>query len=251
MTYPIIYAIVSGLKAQAMKYYKLLLFLSVIFSLIFPLKSYAETNCQLMFGGGQNCVTTSDLSINKTVLNPQTKQFVENLNINDPKYQPSFLVTFKISVTNHSTATMAKINVKDIFPQYVNFSSGDGVFDSKTKTLSFNITNLKSQETKTFTVIGKVVASEQISTNQGSGVCVINQATATADNQNKSQDNTQFCIDKKAPQQNQTTIPNTSLPAKQLIITPATGPESLALFSLIPIGLTGLFLRRKSEISRN
>lgn len=29
--------------------------------------------------------------------------------------------------------------------------------------------------------------------------------------------------------------------------TPATGPESLMLFSLIPIGLVGWFLRRKSK----
>ncbi len=36
------------------------------------------------------------------------------------------------------------------------------------------------------------------------------------------------------------------MPPSTISKTPATGPESLALFSLIPIGIAGWFLRKKS-----
>lgn len=40
-----------------------------------------------------------------------------------------------------------------------------------------------------------------------------------------------------------------ALPIKQALIkqTPATGPESLAIFALIPTGILGWFLRKKSK----
>ena len=73
-------------------------------------------------------------------------------------------------------------------------------------------------------------------------------------NNNVSQDNSQFCIEKTAVASVVTTkggfpvlssVPTTS--------TPSTGPEALVLFGLIPTGITGLMLRKyanKKEVVR-
>lgn len=216
--------------------------LLTVFCLTLPLKSFADTSCQPIYGGGQTCVTTGNISINKTVLNPQTNQFVDNLSINDPRHQPGFITTFKIAVTNTDDANISRIKVNDVFPQYITFSSGPGNFDNNTKTLTFEIDNLKSNETRAFTILGKIVDSSLIPINQGSVVCVVNQATATNldNNSQVSQDNAQLCIEKIAS----SGFP--VIPATNITITPSTGPEAWGLISLIPTGLAGWFLRKRS-----
>lgn len=215
----------------------------------------ADVICQPIYGGGQSCITTNNIVVNKTVLNPQTNQFVDNLSINDPKYQPGFITTFQISVTNTGNNNVSRVDVRDIFPQFVSFSSGAGSFDSNTNTLTFSITNLAPNETRTFSIMGRIFNNDQISGSSGSVVCVVNQAIAMVDNANVSQDNAQFCIEKPAlavqqaqqiPQVQQvqqvkgfpvfSSVPTTS--------TPATGPEALGLIAMIPTGLVGWFLRK-------
>lgn len=224
------------------------LYLSVIFLLTFfsfanPLKVFADTTCQPIYGGGQTCVTTGTISINKTVMNPKTNQLVDNLNINDPRHQPGFVTTFQITVTNTGNTSISRIKVSDIFPQYITFSSGTGNFDSNTKTLTFEVNNLLANETRNFTIQGKVVDSSLIPINQGSVVCVVNQATATnLDNASQViQDNAQFCIEKTATSSGFPVFPTT------ITVTPSTGAESLVLFSLIPTGIAGWFLRKHSS----
>ena len=225
------------------KGYLSIIFLLTIFSFANPLKAFADTSCQPIYGGGQTCVTTGNISINKTVMNPKTNQFVDNLNINDSRYQPEFTTTFQIAVTNTGNASISRVKVSDVFPQYITFSSGTGNFDSNTKTLTFEINNLLANETKNFTVLGKIVNSSLIPISQGSVVCVVNQATATnLDNTSQvSQDNAQLCIEKTATSSGFPVFPTTTIKT-----TPATGVESLVLFSLIPTGIAGWFLRKQS-----
>lgn len=214
---------------------------------VIPSEAFADTSCQPIYGGGQTCVTSGNILINKTVMNPATSKIVENLGINDSKYHPGFITTFQISITNSGNSTIAKIDVKDIFPQYVTFSSGPGTFDEKSKTLSFSIQDIKAQETKTITIMGRIVNANQISISQGSVVCVVNQAIATNLNDNTtSQDNSQFCIEKKAVS---TPVPATKggfpvLSPVPVYATPPTGQKALVLFSLIPTGILGWFLRK-------
>ena len=225
-----------------------IIFLLTVACFAFPLKSFADTTCQPIYGGGQTCVTTQNIGINKTVLNPQTNQFVDNLGINDAHYFPGFTTNFQISVTNTSNSNISKIDVKDIFPQYIAFSSGPGSFDSNSDTLTFEVDNLAVNETRTFTVLGKIVDGSQIPINQGSVVCIVNQATAVnRDNSSQvSQDNAQFCIEKNTPT---TTVTSgfPIFPSTNVITTPKTGAETFGLISLIPTGLAGWFLRKKSK----
>jgi uncharacterized repeat protein (TIGR01451 family) len=219
-----------------------------IFNFQFSKRVFADTSCEPIYGGGQSCIISSDIAIDKKVLNPKTNKLVDNLNINDPKYFPGFIANFTLTITNTSNSTIDNITVKDMFPQYVSFGSGPGAFNKKTKTLSFNIKNLKSKESKTFTVTGRIAKMDQISIDQGAVVCVVNQANATSQNNNFSQDNSQFCIQKSTsptPQDTKGGFP--VLSPSPIKTTPATGPGTLSLIALLPTGLLGWYLRKKSK----
>ena len=182
-------------------------------------------------------------------MNPQTNQFVVNLNINDPRYQPGSTVTFQIAVTNTGSSNISRMQVSDVFPQYLTFSSGTGNFDSNTKTLTFEVDNLAVNEVRNFTILGKVVDSSQIPLAQGSVVCVVNQATATNldNNSQTGQDNAQFCIEKIAAVTGFPTFPSTTT----ITTTPSTGPEAFVLIGLLPTGFAGWVLRRKAFGGKN
>lgn len=226
-----------------MKFYLSLIFLLTIFSFVIPSKSFADVSCQPIYGGGQTCATSENILINKKVLNPSTNTLVDNLGINDPKYNPGFIVNFRLEVTNTGNTTINKVDVKDIFPQYIEFNSGPGNFDQNTKTLTFSLDNLAPNETRVSIIIGKVVTSSQLPT---SGiVCVVNQAIAVTSDNDNSQDNAQLCIENKIPAPVVTTKGGFPILSPVPVGTsPSTGPESLALFSLIPTGIAGWFLRK-------
>ena len=227
---------------MSIKFLLTLIIVLGVFYFLSPITSYADTSCQPIYGGGQTCITTNNIVLDKKVQNPKTSEMVDNLSINDPKYQPESIVTFQISVTNSSNKTITNIDVKDIFPQYVDFSSGTGNFDTNNKTLSFRIDDLKSNETKVFAIKGKVVNTDQISINQGAVVCVVNQANATSDNNNFSQDNSQFCIEKEPVVKGGFPV----LSAVSVTETPSTGPGSFQLLGFAVAGVVGYLLRKKS-----
>lgn len=209
-------------------------------------------SCQPIYGGGQVCTQAGNLLINKTVLNPENSSFVDNLGINDPKHGPDQTVTFKISVKNTGGSIIPSAIVKDILPQFVDFTSGAGNFDPNTKVLSFEVNNLNPNETREFKITGKVVPSNILPGQ--SIVCVVNQAVGTMNGQT-SQDNAEFCIQKvivTPTPEVVTTIPITTkggvtvFPAPQPKVTPPTGPEMIPLLALIPSGIVGFILRKKS-----
>lgn len=209
----------------------------------------ADTSCQPIYGGGETCVQVGNLSIDKTVKNPSTGSFVDNLNINDPKYSPSSTVTFQITVTNTGSGNISKTTVKDTLPGYVTFVSGPGSFDADSKVLTFEINNLGAGKSQTFTLEAKTADQENLPTDQNV-TCVVNQAKATSEKM-ESSDNSQFCIEKsteETPKGGTTTKGGKKVfPAPKVVKTPDTGPEMLALVGLIPMGVGGLILRRKTS----
>ncbi len=65
------------------------IFLSVLSLITFALMASvqgvrADSSCQAIYGGGQTCIQVGNVVINKTVKNPKTGSFVDNLNVNDP-----------------------------------------------------------------------------------------------------------------------------------------------------------------------
>lgn len=222
----------------------LLTFTALGTSIAFAAGGTTNPTCTPIYGGGQTCVSTENVVINKTVANPSTNQMVDNLGVNDPKYAPDNLVTFRLNVTNTGGSVLSNVDVKDIFPQYIQFAAGNGSFDAKTKTLSFKIASLGAGETKSFVIQGKVASSDQLPIGDGKTICVINQSSASSAGQT-SQDNAQLCIEKvTAPVE--TKGGKQMFPLPQTTTTPPTGPEALPLLALIPSGLAGIFLRKKS-----
>lgn len=235
-----------------MKYTPIVFSLVAAFMLFTVGSVSAAVSCQPIYGGGQTCIEVGKIVINKTILNPSTNTFVENLGINDPKHQPSSLVTFQLVVTNVSDSDISRINVVDTFPNFVNFSSGPGTFDTNTKTLSFSFDNLKRGESRTFTLQGTVVAANQLPADQGV-VCVVNQVSAKSEPTGEgAQDNAQFCIEKQIigvevpGKGGPVVIPQKPVPPSVGI--PKTGPELLPLVALIPMGALGAFLRKKTSL---
>lgn len=227
-----------------MKKLILSLFLSIAFSALAALPSYADVSCQPIYGGGQTCVTSPNILIDKKVQNPANSQFVDNLGINDSRFSVNQDVTFQLIIRNTSGSSIDRVLVKDIFPQYVNYVSGPGSFDVNSKTLSFELTNMAPSESRTFTVVGKI-ASDNALVKSGA-VCVVNQSTAQiVSNGQMSQDNAQLCITKGITVTTKGGLP--VLPAPAITTTPATGPEMAVLPLLGGSGILGFFLRKKSS----
>ncbi|MDP3988091.1 MAG: hypothetical protein Q8P80_03010 [Candidatus Levybacteria bacterium] len=209
----------------------------------------ADASCQPIYGGGQTCVQKGAVVINKKVQNPQNGNFADSLSINDPKFGPDQTVNFQITLTNTGGTMISQTTVKDIFPQFVSFASGPGNFDGNSNTLSFTVDNLNPNESRTFSVSGKVVSTGTLPVNQGTA-CVVNQALAHTNDGQDSTDNSQFCIENKVVP---TQIPTTTkgglkvLQPQPVTTTPSTGPEMLPLIGLIPTALAGLFLRKRSK----
>lgn len=193
----------------------------------------ASVDCKTVYGGGQTCESKGEIDITKTVVSI-TKGGLQTTQ-NNPTFQPEDQVTFKIVIKNTGDATFDSVEVKDTFPSYLSFVSGPGSFDANSKVLTFTETNLKAQESRQEMVTGKIAGSNGLSMNQGT-ICMTNQAIATANGQTD-QSNAQFCVQKRI----------TVLPAPKMVQTPPTGPEMLPLMGLIPAGLIGIFLRRKTN----
>lgn len=234
---------------------------TAIFSLLFSLTvvsaAYADTGCVSIYGGGQSCPQSGNISINKTVINPQTNVFVDSLSINDPKFGPDNTVTFQLILKNTGSATLDTVTVKDTLPQFVMFAAGPGNFDQATNTLTFTVNNLAANETRTFTVVGRIVSAPKLPADQ-SIVCVVNQSFASNNGQT-SQDNAQFCIQKTLPTPTPTQVPGQPeqimtkgglkvFAPQPVTTTPSTGPEALPLLAMIPTGVLGYFLRKKTTV---
>lgn len=205
-------------------------------------KSYASVNCQPIYGGGQTCVANGEIQIDKKIRHPKTGDFVDNLSINEVRYHSGETIIFKINVTNTGDADFSSVEVKDILPQYVTFVSGPGKFDEKTNTLKYSLNNLKANETRTNDITLKVIDQSSLPINQGV-FCVVNQSSLNADGKT-ALDNSQFCIEKVTP----TTKGGLPvMPPPGIAQTPPTGPEMLGLIGLIPAGLAGILLRRKTK----
>lgn len=190
------------------------------------------TNPCAPYGAGE-CYPVS-IVVNKTVQNPQTKAFVDNLTIADSMYSPDNTVVYRIDVKNPNTATLNNIIVKDTLPtNFVNFvQATDQTYDPSTKIISIPMFSLNAGETKTFTITGKIAPDNTFSETTCN---IINTVTVTTNGASDS-DSASICV-KKA---------NIVYPTSTIKTTPKTGPEMLSLIGLLPGGLAGIALRRKS-----
>ena len=224
---------------------KKLFTLIVLGATLFALKpQMAEAQCTALYGGGESCPSKYSYSIQKLVQKPGKSggEYVNNLSINDAKYSPTQTVSFEITVKNTGSQTIPTITIVDTFPQFVSFVSGPGSFDSNNKTLTYTINNLEAGKSVKNTVTGKIADSNLMPSDQGI-ICLINQARAKDNNGVENASSSQFCVQKQVLGGSTPSV----LPGTTITQTPATGPEMLPLFALLPGALGGFILRRKSN----
>lgn len=204
-----------------------------------------ESNCQVIYGGGETCTTSVKFTVNKLVQIPTkgNSDFVDNFTINDHKLSGGQTVNYKIVITNTGNSTLKSLKVVDTFPQFISFTAGNGTYDSTKKTLTFVIDSLEAGKSVDYVVSAKASDEKDLPSDSGT-TCVTNNVTVTDSTGSQGSDNAQVCIQKNvlaavpAPQVFE------KVTTKQI---PATGPELYSLIGLIPAGLGGIYLRRKSS----
>lgn len=191
-----------------------------------------QTNCVPVYGGGVSCPRIGQVLINKTVRNPSTGVFVDNLGPSDPRYHPGNLVTFHLKVSNNGDQMLDKVTVTDKLPDFVDFTSGPGNYDNHSKTLTFDVLNLAGGTSQTFEIVARVVHVAVLPADK-SIVCEVNTVDAVSSSQTD-HDESQFCIEK------QMVVPSA----------PSAGPKEWMLtFAGLGTALTiGLYFRKKSHL---
>lgn len=222
------------------KFFGLIVAIIIFLSLAGTALAGGESNCQPVYGGGQTCETKIKFTINKLVQSP-TKggNYVENLTVNDPRYQAGSNINFKITVTNTGDKEINNLNVVDSFPQFLTFVSGVGNTNKGASQINFVIGKIAAGQTLEYVVTAKAADAGQLPSGQAI-TCVTNKVAATADNGSTASDQSQVCIEKNIP----TTQPEIQ-PKPMIKNIPATGPETDILFGLVSTGALGMFLRRK------
>lgn len=166
--------------------------------------TFAAVRCETQYGGGQICVTTGNLQINKEVFDPQGNKFIDNLGINDHRFAPGEEVTFRLKIKNVGDATITKVNVTDSLPSMLEVTTGSKDFD---------LTDLTIGKTEEREFKARVVASDKFPSDKNL-VCVVNSAEAKSGDM-QDRDTAQLCLERKV-----------ATVTKKL---PPTGPESAAL----------------------
>lgn len=199
-----------------------------------PSLVFADTSCTPIYGGGEKC-ETKQLSLDKKVKNPSTGVMVENLTLNDPKYKPGETVTFEVTVTNTGNTNFGSVAVTDTLPDYLEFVSGPGSYNSSNKQLSYTIINLNAGASDRQQVNARVVSASSLPADKNT-LCepefhLTNFAKAKADSSEAS-DTAKFCIQKQV-------IGVTAVPK--------TGASEIVLASLGMFGAFGYVILKKTR----
>jgi len=205
------------------------------------------SNCQIIYGGGELCQKQVKFTIEKQVMSP-TKggSFVDSLSTNDPKFAPGQNVTYRVIIKNIGDTAIQQLDVNDTFPQFVSFVSGPGNFDANSQSLNFSIQNLAPNKTVTYTIVGKTADNATLPQDKMI-VCPINTVKAVESDGNTASSSSQICIEKNVPTGTSGQLPPKVYQTPPMKTTPNTGPEVLGLLALIPSGIAGVFLRKKSK----
>ncbi|OGG27234.1 hypothetical protein A2960_00235 [Candidatus Gottesmanbacteria bacterium RIFCSPLOWO2_01_FULL_39_12b] len=204
----------------------------------------ASGGCVPVYGGGVQCPRPGQVLIDKTVRNPSTGVYVDNLGPNDPRYRPEWIITFNIVVKNPGDETLDTVTVADTLPQYMDYMSltgATGNYNSTTRTLTWTVSNLTGGSSQLFQLRGRIVHPSLLPADRNV-ICPIagnpqpvNIVDSRASNGQTDHDESQFCIEKEL------VVPQV----------PKAGPEHWIL-SLVGIGTAltiGLYLRKKATAS--
>lgn len=150
----------------------------------------AIVRCETLYGGGQACVETGGLQINKKIFNPKTNVWEDNIPLSAKVlFTPGSIVKFRLDVKNVTNETVTTVDVVDSLPGELEHVSGD---------TSFTISSLAAGETKSFFIDTKVKAADKLPEDLVR-MCVANAAEVKQREQVNLDDRdvSSFCIDKR------------------------------------------------------
>ncbi|HCM38219.1 MAG: hypothetical protein UV61_C0019G0030 [Candidatus Gottesmanbacteria bacterium GW2011_GWB1_43_11] len=179
--------------------YLIILALELAFVLFVP-NARAQTCGQY----GTDACPPTDLTINKTVRNPITGVFVENLVSGDATYSPKDVVIFNLSIHNGSNRSFSTVQITDTLPERltdpkVDESDLNKVKDIKnpdSKTLVFLLKDeLKAGESRDVkvkaTVVGTFPTTKTLFCGSGDGL--ENRSLVTAEDR-RDDDTASLCV---------------------------------------------------------
>lgn len=201
---------------------------------------FASAGCVPVYGGGVSCPRPAEVLLNKTVRNPATGVYVDNiLPTDNTNYRPGSIVPFHIKVQNSGDETLSEVSVTDSIPSFTDFSSIDAVaenanYDSNTRKLTFTVSNLAGNTSRTLTLNLRVVSDAALPANK-TLVCPINIVDAVSSNNGTDHDESQFCV------QRVTEVPQI----------PKAGPENWIIIfgGLSAVFIFGKKLRHFSKVN--
>ncbi|MCL4398021.1 DUF11 domain-containing protein [Patescibacteria group bacterium] len=209
----------------------IILYLLVFLVALISRPIFASVSCTTQYGGGQTCVSTGELLVNKKVFDPVSQTFVDNLGRTDHVFAIGEEVTFSIEVKNVGDAPVNDITVTDTLPNFLTWTGGDPLVST--------ISSLGAGESVTKTIRTKVVSTF------GSGVVCANNlasveatitstSTATAPVSDPQTDTAQLCVNLP------TAAPTVVTPTPTPPVTPPTGPSDWLLLLSSPAWLGGI-----------
>lgn len=203
---------------------KLLILAIVFFGGLFSApKAFASVRCETQYGGGEICVKTGQLQIDKEVWNPETGKFVDNLGLSNYRFAPGEEIIFRLKIKNVGDETFGKIEVRDWLPKLLDLVNGN---------IAFDVTNLHPGDVREYKIKTKVTSADKFPSGK-TLVCEVNAAEVWSGDE-RDKDTAQVCLTKKV---------------LGVTILPKTGPEYLLIFLLLSsfAGIVGLSLIKAGE----
>jgi uncharacterized repeat protein (TIGR01451 family) len=178
----------------------------------------ATVRCETQYGGGEVCVRTGQLQIDKEVWDPDAQKFVDNLGLSDYKFAPGEEIIFKLKIKNVGDNSFGTVEVRDYLPEHLELVNGD---------IAFDLHDLNPGEAKEFEIKTKVVDASKFPFDQ-SLICEVNTAEAWSGDE-RDKDTSYICLTKKV---------------LGVSILPKTGPAQIGFlaFALLSLVLAGLKL---------
>lgn len=128
-----------------------IIFSLLAFAFLFAFPTYAAVRCETQYGGGEVCVRTGELQVDKKVWSKASGSFVDNLWQSGEMFAPGEEVVFKLKVKNVGDETFSSVNVGDSLPGNLVLTSGS---------LNYTINDLVPGETDEREIKAKFVRND-------------------------------------------------------------------------------------------
>lgn len=136
-----------------------ILIIAVLAITAMPSKASAKKECFTQYGGGETCIDIDEdgkLDVDKTVWNPESDDFEDNIKASEHKFSEGNKVRFRIRVKNTGDIRLENIELEDVLPSFVRYSSGDGDGKSDNTRVEFDEFDLNPGESEEFEFTAKV-----------------------------------------------------------------------------------------------